>query len=166
MVEEAQALKYEFSALAAGGSPANRAYLERLSKAAEIAAAKGYGIKRATHTVQRTRMQKTTNTTDLRSGNTETKKDCITRVDEWFEDGSPTMTGVGVMYGRGYRTSDKYSDGSVDVHESTFKGETRFFPSGDKNSVCTKTFNYSNGPQSSGPSAAWPGMHRVPLMSC
>jgi len=143
MVAEAHKLQHELTALAEVASPGNRAYLERLGRAAAEAAAKGYGVKRMTHTVRRTRVRKTTNTTDMRTMETETNTEEQSTVDSWMEEGSPTVSGVGVFCARGSRVFDRYSDGSEVVQDAQVKGGSMFWLGGDATSVQTFTFNHS-----------------------
>lgn len=139
-------MQAEFSMMAVGGSKANAAYLERLSKAAAEAAAKGYGVRRATRTVRRTRVQKTTNTTDLRTMDTETSTEETTHVDEWTKEESPDLIGVGVVVARRRRVVEKYSDGSEDVVDQSVKGQANFWLGGDTASACNKrTYEWSSG---------------------
>lgn len=142
IVAEAQKVTEEFSALASCGSPGNRAYLERLSKAAAEAAAKGYGVKRMTHTMRRTRVRKTMSTTDMRTMETETNTEERATVDSWMEEGSPALSGVGVVCARGRRVLERYSDGSEAVQDVKMKGGAMFWPGGDASSVQTTTFNH------------------------
>jgi len=141
-VAEAKELKQELRILAQGNQ-ANRAYLERLSKAAEDAAMRGYGIQRLTHTTRRTRVQKTTTTTDMRTMEQETSTQKTTKVESWIEEGSPSMTGVGVFYARGQRSIDKYSDGTEDVQEARIKGEAMFWLGGKTTADQQATTIYS-----------------------
>jgi len=143
LVAEAQKVQQEFSLLAASGSPANRAYLERLSRAAAEAAAKGYGVQRLTHTVRRTRVRKTTTTTDVRTLETETSTEERATVDSWTEEGPPTLSGVGVMCARGTRVVGRFSDGSEEVQDVKVRGGTMFWLGGDPNSVQTRTYDFA-----------------------
>jgi len=143
MVADAEALQQDFSLLAAQGSPHNRAYLERLSKAAAEAAAKGYGLKRSTHTTRRTRTKKTTMTTDMRTMETEVNTEEKTSIDSWVEEGAPDITGVGVICARKHSITDKYSDGSEEIQSQDVNGKAFFFPNGDKDSVVTHQWSSS-----------------------
>jgi hypothetical protein len=139
-VADAKALKAEFAALIQNGNQRNKGYLERLSQAAAEAAERGYGIQRSTHTVQRTRIQKTTTTTDMRTMRTTTNTERSCKVESWIEEGSPANSGVSILCARGKRVVDRYSDGTLDVKEKGFRGKAMFFPGGDKNSMCTYHF--------------------------
>lgn len=135
--EEPEASDCTFLAPATA-SKAERAYLERLNKAAAEAAAKGYPIKRKTHHIRRTRVHKTTSTTDNRTMSTERKTEAITKVEEWVEDGAPQLTGVGVIMARGKRSLEQYADGTKDIIASCVKGQANFWLGGDALTMCNK----------------------------
>lgn len=58
-------------------------------------------------------MQKTINTTDLRTMHTERKVEQSTSVEQWVEQGTAPLTGVGLVCARGRRCLERFEDGTV-----------------------------------------------------
>lgn len=130
-IAEAKAYQVDIAntlAMQGGGSSAQRAYLERLGRAALEAAEKGYGIRRATLTTQRTRMVKTTTKTNMQTRETETTKEQSCTIEKHYAPGSPARAGVSVIRARGTRVMDHYSDGTTDLADAAFKCQAVFVP--------------------------------------
>jgi len=101
-MQEAQMLKAEFESWPEDAAP-GKGYLQRLAQDALVAAEKGYGIKRRTRTLRRTRVKTTTNTTDLRTNHTERRVEETCKVEEWITDGPAPATGMSVLCLRSHR---------------------------------------------------------------
>jgi len=128
-IEKAQDFKQSVTALVQAGG-AQSAYMAYLAQKAEEAALKGYSVRRATRTVRRTSVVKTRVTTDVRTNESRTDRECMTFVDEWIEEGAPAVTGVGIMYAKGYKSMDEFSDGTVQVNDQSSKAKAMFWANG------------------------------------
>mmetsp|Transcript_58621 Transcript_58621/g.169670 ORF Transcript_58621/g.169670 Transcript_58621/m.169670 type:complete len:316 (+) Transcript_58621:100-1047(+) len=151
---DAEDLRAELNLLAANAPPGTRTYLAHLALAAADAAARGYGIRRETRTVRRTRMHKTTNTTDLRTMHTEQKVEQSTKVEQWVAQGASPVTGVGIVCARGRRRMERFEDGTEHVAAQHVNGQATLWIGGVVASDCPKTtfkFESSCGVDSTGP---------------
>mmetsp|Transcript_17454 Transcript_17454/g.60972 ORF Transcript_17454/g.60972 Transcript_17454/m.60972 type:complete len:307 (-) Transcript_17454:124-1044(-) len=127
-----------------GGSGANRAYFQRLARAAAESAAKGYNVQRSAHIVRRTRVHKTTSRTDMRTMSSEQQTEETEKVEEWVESGAASLVGVGVVCARSRLCSDEYSDGTSEVVSKDCRGKMDFWLGGDSaSSAKHKSFNFS-----------------------
>lgn len=127
-----------------GGSGANRAYFQRLARAAAESAAKGYNVQRSAHIIRRTKTRKTTSRTDMRTMSSEQQTEETEKVEEWVESGAASLVGVGVVCARSRRCSDEYSDGTSEVVSKECRGKMDFWLGGNSaSSAKHKSFNFS-----------------------
>jgi len=130
--------------LLAGHGDRNRAYCERLARAAAESALKGYNVKRQTHILRRTRVHKTLKRTDMLTMQTKETEEQTEKVEEWIEEGPPSMIGVGVICSRTRTTSGEKADGSSEVLSSECRGRVGFWLGGGSAETCAhRSFDFA-----------------------
>lgn len=133
------------------GTEAEKRNAARLAHLVALAEKQGYGVKSRTHTVRRTRIQKTTVTTDMRNMQTSTAHEQSCKVEEWYDEGSKQQAGTGVFMARGHTVRAEYSNGSKEVTQSALKGGAAFWESGRSfhcppTALCNFDYRYGSQP--------------------